>query len=914
MILGREAEQAALLRVLDGARVGRAQTLVVRGEAGIGKTSLIEFARGRADGMTVVSATGVEAEAELEFSGLVELCRPLLRHLDALTEFQAEALRGALGLTAPTGTDRFSVGAATLELLATAAEDRPLLLTVDDAQWVDRASADALRFAARRLHADPVALVFGVRDGDPAGFDSAGFTELRLTGLDEGAAGRLLATAAGRDVAPGLVRQLHQETGGNPLALLELPDRLAPEQLDGELPVTGPLPTATRIRESFARRIGELPEPAQRAVLVVAVSTDDRAEVVTAALGRLDLGLDALAPAEDAGLVVLRDGRLRFRHPLLRAAVYESAGRAGRRAAHRALAESLSGDGALERRAWHLAEAAVGPDEDVAAQLAASAERARARTGFVAAAAAFERAAKLSPDPAKRLGRLSEAAQAAATGGDTVRALRIADEALAEAIDPAARAPLLVLKGGLGLSAEPTAAHELLLEAAALAAETAPETAAQALCEAAFAGMYTATMESAVRDARRARELAPADGSELDALVDYTLGRVLSSGGRPEEGRRHMRRAMPRMLDGADGSAFRLARASVGLALLGDEPTARDAVRRAIELARGRHLEALALTLGVRLHLDMWAGEWRSAELAGTEAVALLRDLGHRNSVAGTLLELARLGALRGRTESYLAYLGQLDQVADVLDSPVHGQLMDYARGQYALTIGELGEAAERLGAVSARVAGWGWYDRDVVPEPDLVEIHVRLGSEDEARRYYELWRDERYRCHPEWAAPITARCAGLLAGDDGFAEHFEAALGLHSAVGDPFALARTRLCFGERLRRLGRKREARDQLREAYETFARLEAGPWADRARRELRSTGEKIRRARASGEELTPQERQIALQVAEGKSNKQVAAALFLSPKTIEFHLSRVYRKLELASRAELVRLAASGALLA
>ncbi|MFI7024209.1 AAA family ATPase [Micromonospora sp. NPDC049900] len=904
-LVGRQAERTRIAQAIDQARAGTSATLVLRGEAGIGKTALLRYAAGLADDLTVVGTCGVQADAELEFSGLFDLCRPLLAHLPSVNEFQAAALRGALGLGPPGTGNRFVIGAATLELLAAAAEQRPVLVCVDDLQWVDQASAQAIRFAARRLSADPVAFLLCVRDEPDTVVDTDGFPQLRLGGLAASDAYRLLARATGRPVAEPVAQRLHTETGGNPLALTELVDLLTPEQLEETASTDRPLPVGDRIRAVFVARLAALPADIRLGALLVAATTDDRVEVVGAALSHAGLGIDTLADAEHAGLLSVADGRVQFRHPLLRAAVYAAAGTADRRAAHHALARATSGTTDPERHTWHLSQAALGPDETIAAALAGTADRARARMGFVAAAAALEQAARLTPDPQTRTRRLAEAASTALTGGDSVRAGRLADEAIALTDDGSQRPALLLLRGRIGMRTALSTAYDVLTSAAD-AAGADRVTAAEALCEAATASMWQGQVPRGLRAVRRARELVPDDGGPQDMAVDYTLGRLLMAGAQASEGCPVIERWLAYATGTAEQSDAQLVEISMALALLEREDEALAAAERAVDLARGRHPVGVAAALSVVMHLHTWAGGFTQSAAAGAEAVALLRDLGYANSVAGTLTHLAKVAALRGRIDDAQALLDQARGTDGFAASATVGAAARFSDALIAVVGGDVARAVEHFEAVGDTLRDTGWYDRDLAPEPELVAIHVAAGDRSAALRAFDRWQEYGPQVAPRAGAALSARCTALLATDDSYQEAFEQALSLHGQLPDRYATARTRLAYGERLRRVGRKVDARHQLRAAVQEFEGLDAQPWAERARRELRATGEKIRRTIAGpGVELTPQERQIVAQVAAGRTNKDVAAALFLSPKTVEFHLGRAFRKLAVTSRAELVR---------
>jgi tetratricopeptide (TPR) repeat protein len=471
VLIGRETECATIDELIERAQAGTAGTLVVSGQAGVGKTALLEYTVGRAEGMTVLRALGVDTEVEIEFSALLGLSRPVLDLLPEIPERQADALRGALGLVPVEVADRFTIGAATLSLLAAAAERRPLLVAVDDAHWLDRSSMDALVFAARRLEADRVCLLFCCRLGEERTFAVPGARTLQLSGLEPDEAALLL----GRDpIAPSVVELLVRATQGNPLALIELPGLLSPEQLDGREPLPDPLPAGSSIERAFARRVEALPEESRSALLVAAISTSSAAEPILAALTSLDLDPSSLESAEDAGLLSMGDGRLEFRHPLLRSVVYHVAAPSERRAAHRALADAC-GEAAPEESAWHLAAAALGPDEDVAAALERAAIGAIRRSGYAGAATALERAARLSPDENARLRRLYEAANAAWEAGHSERAVALLQEPLERCRDARLRSRILHLRYQIErLTGSVVEALSHLTAAAELVAELEP--------------------------------------------------------------------------------------------------------------------------------------------------------------------------------------------------------------------------------------------------------------------------------------------------------------------------------------------------------------------------------------------------------------------------------------------------------
>jgi len=908
VLVGREGECKAIERVLARARAGAAASLVLRAEAGVGKTALLRLAiEGAAASMRVVRATGVESEAELEYSGLLEVCRPLLSQLETLPERQANELRVALALDAGPTPDRFGVGAATLSLLAAAAESEALLVVVDDAQWLDHASASALLFAARRLLADRVAFLFATRED---GFDAAGIEELRLAGLGREATAALVERATGRRLAPDAAAALQAATGGNPLALLELSERLEPALLAGG-GLGPPLPVTEQIERAFARRLQRLPDTTRRALCVVAAARTEALATPLAAMRRLGLEADVLVPAEDAGLIVVEAATCRFQHPLLRAVAYHDRPRSEQRAAHRALADELDGTASTEQTAWHLASAAVGVDERAADALAAAASSALARGGHSAAAAALERAAQLTPGAALRVDRLADAAELAWNGGESARAAALVEEALASTADVPTRVRLLTLGGRIEFQEGRQArARELFGDVVDLLGDEDPEHTIRMLGFVVYTCFNEGRIAESVEVARRAHSLA-AGGPEAAVLHgNYLLGRALLLAGRAE-GAPLLTGIVERVRE-EDHSALVLTRLAASFAALDRVDEAAAAAQRLVALAREEGPPmVLILRLSTLMSVTVRNGSWSQTVAAATEGAELARQLGQDNVLAIFLSVLGHVQAARGEEESCRRNIGEALGVFERSGSGAEAERLRLALALLDLGLDRLPAAVDTLEAVADAVEEMGLYDRDVAPEPELVEALVHVGRRADAGRRLERWLE---RAEPEatlWAPPLAARCRGLLAGDAEFAGHFERAIELHAGTTDRFQLARTHLAYGQRLRRGGRRVDARPQLRAALDLFERLEAAPWAEQARQELRASGEKLRRAAFAGDELTPQELQIALQVAEGKQNKAVAAAMFLSPKTVEFHLGRIYRKLDIGSRSELVRRYAAGA---
>jgi DNA-binding CsgD family transcriptional regulator len=912
VLIGRESECARLDELLERARLGRSGALIIRGEAGIGKTALLEYAVGRADGMVVVRALGVEPEAELEFSALLELCWPLRDHLDEIPEHQAQALRAALGLGPAEAHDRFAVGAATLSLLAAAAEDRPLLVLVDDAQWLDRSSQDALVFAMRRLKADRVALLCAAREGDERRFEAPGVESIALTGLPREAAIRLVLEKRQVAVASKVAERLYEATHGNPLALIELPGMLTAAQLEGVAPLGDPLPAGSTVERAFARRAEALSESSRRALLVAAVSSSSEVETVVAAIVALGLPVEALEPAEDAGLLRLVERRLEFRHPLVRSAVYHAAAPSARRAAHRALADALAGSPQVELRAWHLAAAAMGQDDEAADALTHAAEQARRRSGYAAAAAALERAARLSTDRRVGLERLAAAADAAWRAGRSRAAAELVAESLGGLEDGRLRAEMLRLHGKIEFFAgKGETAAAAFLEAVTLLENCDREAAVAAAADGVNALVRARQPDRALVTAQRMRSLAPDDGGAADAEATIALGYALCFANRYGEAEPHLRRAVELFsASEAIPSPLQAGRLAAALGWLGRHEEAHAYVAETVRRARatgavGSLPHLLASSAWQALH----ASRWNEAYADASESVELADEVDQPVTAAQALGVLTWVSALRGDEARCRAHGEETHQRAGAFRFRLYQLLTSLCLGLLDLGAGRLEDAIGRIEEVARYADERGLYIPGIAPQLELAEAYVRSSRALDAEAMLLAFDRSQLATVPLFAAHAE-RCRGLLADGDGFESHFLLALDMHAQAENPFALARTRLCYGERLRRAGRRIDAREQLRAALETFDRIDARPWAERARGELRTTGEKLRRREPhEAEELTPQELQIALQVAEGRSNKEAGAALFLSHKTIEFHLSRIYRKLGIHSRAELIRRFAS-----
>ena len=924
MLIGRERELGQLDELLGEARLGRGRGLTLRGNAGIGKTVLLDYAVQQASAFQVLHYTAVESEAELPFAGLQALLGPLLDRLPEIPEPQAHALSAALALESIATPNRLAVYAGVLSLFGEAAERIPLLVVVDDAHWLDRPSDEALTFAARRLTAESLALLFAVREGEGSDF-GAGLPTIEVEPLEVAASMELLHERFGSTIPAEVARRLAEATAGNPLALLEVAPLLSDAERVGREPLPDHLPASESVERSVRHALRSLP-PAARRALILAAASDS-------ATGG---DLAALEPAEDAGLVRIHAGSVAFRHPLVRSAVYHAASADERRAAHRTLADALTVEEDSDRRAWHLAAAAEGPDESVAAALESAASRFVERGGHASASRALERAAELSDDDDGCARRLHAAGRAAEHGGDLERAAALAERALARARDPGIRAAARVLawqaNDWRGLDEDYVG---LETEAEGLAPLN-PARAALMLYVSSSAAWRRLDLERALRLARKSVEITPlqatppAEGSWKPWMADLAYGNhwnlafILLVLGRPTEADEAVRGLLPASglpaSDAAEiGSGHALVARASPLSLnyhayLERYDEARSNLERVLPAARteGHVWAEMWLTRSLAF-VDLLQGRFPAARAGAARSLGMAESIGVPGAIALSLSILAWLASVEGRESEAREQAARAEELA----SRGLGSALLRARLQTTLGLLELGlarplAAIEKLEPVADLAVRHGVREPSVLPyAPDLIEAYARAGEREAATSELAKLSGLAYALDRRWALAAVARLHGLLGRDDDLDEHFGAALELHKqGAGSAFERARTELLYGERLRRAKRRVEAREHLRSAIELFNGLGAAPWSEQARRELRASGESIpRRDLTAPEKLTPQELQVALQVAEGKTNRDVAAALFLSPKTIEFHLTRVYRKLNIHSRAELVRLFAS-----
>jgi DNA-binding CsgD family transcriptional regulator len=905
MLLGRESERAAIERLLADARVGTSGVLIVSGEAGIGKSALLAHAASAAHGMRVLSARGIEREASIPFAGLLELLRPVLDHMEHLPPPQAAALRAALALGPGVGGERLVIGAATLGVLASAADQRPVCVLVDDAHRMDEPSAEALLFAARRLLADPVAILVGVRSGEPSPFADGDLPELELSGLDLGSAEALLARERTGPVPEGSAERLFRATGGNPLALIELAGEA--ESIAASL-VAGPLPIATTVERAFAGRVSRLSEVARRALLVAAASANADLGLLGKAATALGIEIAALQEAEAAGLVAVADGRIDFRHPLVRSAVYNGAAPAERREAHGALAAAMTGTRFADERAWHLGEAAFGPDDVAADALAEAAARARERGAYSVAALTAERAARLSSAVDLRGRRLLEAAANAWVAGSGEQAVELLDECAPLAADDDVAVEIASLRGHVSLArGDAMQAREIFMDAARRAAPDGRR-AALLWAEAAYACFCAGRVVPMLDDARAACAALASDDDDVEACTArLALGMALVIQGADDEGPRTLRSAVAmagygRLLAGHP-LGWRWALAAP--LFLREARTARESFQKALTSARDRGVAGALSSLLYLLARDAATTDrWPEARARYYEAAELAEQTGQPSEECAALSGLAWLEAREGREESCRAHAARALDLARAFGRGFYEAWALAALGDLELALGRPAEAVDRLAEMSAALDRLGIADVDLSPAPELVEALVQCGRGEEAGSVSEAYRRRARAKGQPWALARSARTQGLVADDTAFAQWFDEALRWHDSTPDTFERARSELAYGERLRRARRRSDARPHLRAAFAGFHQLGAEPWAERARLELAATGETARKRDPSTlDQLTPRELQIALDLAAGLTTREAAAKLYLSPKTIEYHLRSVYRKLGVASRSEL-----------
>jgi DNA-binding CsgD family transcriptional regulator/tetratricopeptide (TPR) repeat protein len=878
---------------------GESGALVLRGEAGMGKTALLDYAASQAEGCTVVGAVGVESEMELPFASLHQLCLPLLEGLEQLPPPQRDALRTAFGLSSSARPDQFLVGLAVLTLLSDAAEGQPVICLVDDAQWLDRCSAHVLSFVARRLQAESVLMLFAERDQDQP-TELAGLPELGLEPLSNADARKLLAASVLGPLDERVGLRIVAEARGNPLALLELPHGLSSASLAGGFAIAPSLPLTRRVEGSFRRQVDRLPPETQRLLLVAAAEPVGDPMLLWRAAAELDIPIESGAPAEEANLITVGT-RVTFRHPLLRSAIYHAAPPNERRSVHRALASATDPEVDPDRRAWHRAHGALAPDEEVALELELSADRAQARGGIAAAAAFLQRAVALTVDPARRAERALAAAQASLEAGAFDVALGVLDTAEAGPLDKLQRARVDLLRGriaaassfGIGATQLLKAARQLELLDVDLARQTYLEAwgAAAAAGELASAGT--------LRDISRAVCAAPPPAHEplaSDFLLDG-LAQLVAEGLGPAAPT--LRKAVSAFRDDEKVLQFG-GMASRAAATLWDVESWDAIVTRQSQKARDTGaLAQLATALQGKGIFVTWSGDFAEAGSVIAEADAVTAATGiHIASYGGMLL-----AAYQGREAEASALLATTIENATARGE---GVAVQFARWTTAVLFNGLGRYGEAL--IAARQAS------DAAPErlnlishwalAELVEACARNGNSNLAAEALEQLVEAPSASGTDWGLGIVARSQALVREDEAAeALYLEAITRLGRTPLRP-ELARAHLVYGEWLRRENRRMDARVELRTADEMFTSFGADAFAERTRRELLATGEKVRkRTDETRGQLTAQEEQIARLATEGHTNQEIGAQLFLSPRTVEWHLHKVFTKLGVGSRMRL-----------
>jgi DNA-binding CsgD family transcriptional regulator len=895
---GRGRECDLLDQLLDAVREGAGWALVVRGEPGVGKTALLDYLAEYGAGCRVVRVAGVQSEIELAYAGLYQLCAPMLDRLQRLPAPQRAALRTAFGLGSGSAPDRFLVGLAVLSLLAEVAEEHPLVCLVDDAQWLDQASAQVLGFVARRLEAESVGLVFAAR---VPGDELAGLPELVVEGLQEADARALLEAALTGPLDAQVRDRMMAEAGGNPLALLELPRGLPPAELAGGFALPDAMPLSGRIEESFRRRLELLPADTRRLLQLTAAEPVGDPVLMWRAAERLGIATQAATPAAEAGLVEF-GARVRFRHPLVRSAAYRSASLQERQEVHRALAEATDPELDPDRRAWHWAQAAPGLDEHVAAELERSAGRAQARGGVAAAAAFLQRAVALTRDPARRTERALAAAQASLQASSFDAALGLVAAAEAGALDEFQRARVDLLRGQVALAVGGSDAAPLLLRAASHLEPFDLDLARETYLIAWGATVVASDLEGGrllgeISRAIRALPPPPGPPRPLDLLLDGLA--LLTIEGRTA-GTPVLQQAAKALLEISVEDVLRWGwMATAASDAVWDNEDMLATAARVLQLVREAgalaqlpiHLSAVALARA-------WMGDLAGAASLVAEIDSVVAATGSRLGPGAAL----RLRSLQGREAETSAL------IASTIEHAAAGGHTIALYAHWAAAVLYNGLAHYPEAAASARQATSSPFEVFVSVRalPELVEAAARGGDAELAREALERLAETTQPCGNDLALGIEARSRALLsdgaAADDLYREAIDR---LRRTQLRP-ELARAQLLYGEWLRRQGRRVDARNQLRTAHDLFATIGMEAFAERARTELLATGETARkRSVETREALTAQEALIARLAREGLSNPEIGARLFISGRTVQYHLGKVFTKLDISSRGQLDR---------
>jgi DNA-binding CsgD family transcriptional regulator len=903
VLLGRRAERDTLDRLLAHVRAGESQALVVRGEPGVGKSALLDYLVDRASNCTVARAAGQEYEMELAYAGLHQLCAPLLDLRERLPEPQRDALDTAFGLTTGAPPDRFVVGLAVLGLLSEMAKEQPLLWVIDDAQWLDTASALTLAFVARRLLAESVGVVFGLRE--PSDISAlAGLPDLLVRGLGDDDARALLDSAVPGRLDRLVKDRIVAESRGNPLALLELPRGLSPAELAGGFGLLDVTPLTNRIEQGFQRRLESLPPETRRLLLTAAAEPVGDVALLWRAADHLGLGAEAAAPAQSAGLIDLA-GRVRFRHPLVRSAVYRAATLPERERVHQALAEATDPSVDPDRRAWHRAHATTTPEEEIARELEQSAGRAADRGGIAAAAAFLERAAELTPDPERRGERALAAAQAKFDSGAPGAADRLLAVAETCPLDGLQRVRVARLRAELAFALRRgTDGPPLLLDAAKrlepLDVASAREVYAEALAAAIFAGrLSNRAGPHEVAAAAAAVHPGPGPQRPIDLLLDGLVVRYRDG---YEAGVEPLRRALDAFEHDADKDEFMrwFWLAWIVAGELWDDERWYSLSSRAVQLCReSGMLSSLPLALGYRAFLQLHTGDFATATAWAQEADATAEAIGSAPVRYPWLLLAAWHGV---ETES----LREMNQALE--EALFRGEGRGIGAHGYAKALLYNGLGRYESALASARTAcefeDLGVFGLALI---ELVEAGSRSEARGEATAAFEDLERRTSAAGTDWALGVQAWASATLREGHEAESLYRDAIERLGRTRIALHAARANLVYGEWLRRESRRIDARSHLRAAHEVFDRAGAEGFAERARRELVATGESARsRSDDTRGKLTPQEAEIARLARDGLSNPEIGAQLFISPRTVQYHLRKVFAKLEISSRGQLAEL--------
>ncbi|HET7739771.1 MAG TPA: AAA family ATPase [Mycobacterium sp.] len=912
---GRARECAVLRDLLTGVKAGSGQVLLLRGEAGVGKTALLDFAVEQSAGFRISRVAGVESDMELAFAGLQQLCAPLMDHIDEIPEPQREALAVAFGRGVGPTPERFLVGLAVLSLMAVAASRQPLLFVIDDVQWLDEVSVQTLGFVARRLLAEPIALVFAIRDN---GADVlTGLPELLIEGLSDSDARKLLDSVVMGRLDERVRDRIVAETRGIPLAVLEVPRNVSASELAGGFGNTGTRPSAGQIEEGFIRRIRSLPAATQLLVLAAAAEPLGDAALFLRTAEQLGIPVDALAPAEAAGVIEFGP-RMRFHHPLVRSAAYRAADVADRRAIHHALAQATDPELDPDRRAWHSANAAAGPDDAVAADLEISAGRAQVRGGVAAAAAFLERAAVLTADPVLRGSRAIAAAQAKRDAAASEAAYELLAMAELGPLTDHQRGQVARLRAqinfersrGSGDTGPRLSDAVSQLVAAARKLETLDgDLARETYVEALAAAMYSARCghPAALAEVAEAALAAVQRVAQLQRPIDFLLSGMASriTGG-ASAGADHLRTALELWCTHAeqnDGQAlgwitlaFPITQETAADELWDDEITHRLATAMVGYAREAGALAVLPPALTYRAGVHVLAGEFATAATLLEEADSISLATGNSPVRYHSLM----IAAWRGAPDDALRLIEAAS--ADGAERG-EGRLLGVAEYATAALFNGLGRYDEAFAAArkACEHEDLGFYSWCLF---ELIEAASRSGQQDTSTQALRLFEERAGASGTDWGLGALANAQALLADNEAADALFTEAIERFERTHVVLHLARARLNYGEWLRRVNRRLDARQQLNSAYEEFTRMGAQGYAERTRRELIATGEKVRKQQVgSGDELTAQEAQIARLAAAGFTNQEIGAQLFISTHTVEWHLRKVFVKLGITSRRQL-----------